>query len=102
MPMPHALLPNLNISHSHRHTSVTHLSNLHRLALSADIRTALNQPRSRADRIYLIPEISSHRLISYILQHTDNFTFFHLPKSIAAELKIASLLVDRITTNTVD
>jgi hypothetical protein len=100
--MPHALLPNLNIPYSHRHTSVSHLSNLHRLALSAYIRAALNQLRSRPYRIYLIPEISSHRLISYILQHTDNFPFFHLPKSIAAELKIAPLLVDRITTYTVD
>src|SRR6476469_11008823 len=100
--MPHALLPNLNIPHSHRHTSVSHLSNLHRLAFSAHIRAALHPFRSRPDRINLIPEISSHRLISYILQHTDNFTFFHLPKSIAAELKIPPLLVNRITTHTVD
>ena len=72
------------------------------LALTVAIRSVHLPVTPVRNRIAVLPEISGARLVGNLRKHTHFFAAFDLPECVTAKLKVVALLVNGITTATLN
>src|SRR5271163_2619022 len=87
--------PHTNIPKPRRARAMSGAHDLLRLSFAA-IRSSPQSPFiARADRIHRIPKLRSDSGIGRILQHPRALTLLDLPRNLASELKVITLVVNR-------
>src|SRR5271166_194359 len=86
---------NANIPKPRRARAMPGTHDLLRLALAAIWSPPYRPLVARADRVQRIPKLRSDAGIRRILQHPPALAIFDLPRNLAPELKVVTLVVNR-------
>ena len=78
---------------------VRHGVALRRLALAVAVRAAEPVAALPADHVEPCPELGRANLIGHVLEHPGDLAAADFIEHLAAELRVVSLLVDRLTTD---